>query len=255
METIDLCIVRSLDGSDVALLPYIPYLLQDIWEIGSSADHLCRLIEKNDLTHRIKKGLDLGCGKGAISITMAKRFGWTMHGIDAMSDFIDEAKQRAETLKINSRVSFEVADLRLRLRTLGEYDLIILGSIGPVLGTIQETLSAVRPSLNQPGYVLLDDGYAKEDEASYDVYPYHAQVLEQIEKAGFILIDEYIYDYSTIRESNEYIYKAIEKRAGELSEQFPAKQHLFQDYLDIQRRENRVLEEEIVCATWLLSYQ
>jgi 2-polyprenyl-3-methyl-5-hydroxy-6-metoxy-1,4-benzoquinol methylase len=74
MESLTENIVRSLDGSDVALRPFLPELLQDLWEIGSSAETMLALMKKHAL-HLLpppRKILDLGCGKGAISIPIAR---------------------------------------------------------------------------------------------------------------------------------------------------------------------------------------
>ena len=39
--------LESLDGFDPEIYPFIPYLLQDVWEIGSSSQKIIDLIEKN----------------------------------------------------------------------------------------------------------------------------------------------------------------------------------------------------------------
>jgi 2-polyprenyl-3-methyl-5-hydroxy-6-metoxy-1,4-benzoquinol methylase len=68
------------------MLPYIPYLLQDLWALGSSVEIILKVIKELELP-KSAKVLDLGCGKGAVSIQIASRFGFHVTGIDAMEHF------------------------------------------------------------------------------------------------------------------------------------------------------------------------
>lgn len=46
--------------------------------------------------------LDLGCGKGAVSIKVALELRCRCLGIDALSEFIDEARRRAQEYHVTS---------------------------------------------------------------------------------------------------------------------------------------------------------
>ena len=50
------------------LYPYLSYILQDRWEIGSEPQTIIHIIEKHFKNYADLKILDLGCGKGAVSI-------------------------------------------------------------------------------------------------------------------------------------------------------------------------------------------
>ncbi|MFC1569497.1 class I SAM-dependent methyltransferase [bacterium] len=252
-ETID-SVVQALDGEDSALYPYLPYLLQDLWEIGSSAVAVQDLIQKQCLDRCTDfRVLDLGCGKGAISIPLAKKFEFQVAGIDAMPAFIQEAREWADKLQVSHLCRFEVGDIRNDLEAFKEYHLAILGSIGPVLGSVEQTLNRVKPCLTLDGYVILDDGYIPEGSFLHaDHYLTDMEIKAQIQNAGFNILEEQIFDKAYIRSSDREIYEAIENRAKELMEIHPEKRELFQDYLKTQARENDILENEIVCVTWLL---
>ncbi len=249
-HSLEKSIVNSLDGQDEALLPFLPYLLQDLWGIGASPKHLAELVKKHHLQYTIQTALDLGCGKGAVSMALAQEFGWTMTGIDAMPEFIQEAQQRAESFGIQQLCQFEVGDIRHAVSECSGYDLVILGSIGPVLGTIPETLRAIVPCLNDMGYVLLDDEYAKSPSA--DNFPTRSETVQQIESTSFQIRDELFYSEDFMKTSNEEIFVHIGRRAVELQEQHPEHATLFQDYVSAQAKENRVLEKYVTCVTWLL---
>ncbi|WP_313019647.1 hypothetical protein [Acetoanaerobium noterae] len=58
-------LAKSLTAESVELIPYLPYLLQDLWELGSSPKDMVHLISKNIIISEKTKVLDLACGKGA----------------------------------------------------------------------------------------------------------------------------------------------------------------------------------------------
>ena len=89
MKSIEESVVIAMDGSDKELFPFLPYILQDIWEIGADPDAIIKLIRKycNNITEL--KVLDLGCGKGAVSVKVSQVLGCTCYGIDAIPEFVE----------------------------------------------------------------------------------------------------------------------------------------------------------------------
>ena len=74
-DQIEQSIADSLEA-DQNLLPHMPFLLQDLWALGSSVDHILELTASLDLKPDQTRILDLGCGKGAAAIQIAERFGF-----------------------------------------------------------------------------------------------------------------------------------------------------------------------------------
>ncbi len=69
----------------------------------------------------------MGCDKGAVSIKIAKNLQRKCHGIDGISEFIDFANIKAVEWQVDHHCSFEQDDIRERVKSLGNYHLIILG--------------------------------------------------------------------------------------------------------------------------------
>jgi hypothetical protein len=46
MKTIEESIVIAMDGSDKELFPFLPIILQDLWEIGADPEAIIKLIRK-----------------------------------------------------------------------------------------------------------------------------------------------------------------------------------------------------------------
>jgi hypothetical protein len=63
MKSIEESVVIAMDGTDKELFPYLPYILQDIWEIRADPEIVIRLIERHIINHDRLKIPDLGCEK------------------------------------------------------------------------------------------------------------------------------------------------------------------------------------------------
>ncbi|MDY6958630.1 MAG: class I SAM-dependent methyltransferase [Halobacteriota archaeon] len=165
MKSLEECVVTAMDGTDSELFTYLPYMLQDIWEIGTDPEIIIGLIGRYFKEYKNLKVLDLGCGKGAVSIKVAYKYGCNCHGIDAMPEFILNARKKAIEYKVEHLCRFEAGDIREKVKELPDYDIIILGSIGPVFGDYNATLTKLSKKLNKNGVFIVDDGYI--DDKSY----------------------------------------------------------------------------------------
>ena len=81
-------IMEKINKQDIAnyfdippkLLPFIPELFKDLWELGSSPKVVLEWISHLKLPAYKTKVLDLGCGKGAVSITLARELKFNILG-------------------------------------------------------------------------------------------------------------------------------------------------------------------------------
>jgi cyclopropane fatty-acyl-phospholipid synthase-like methyltransferase len=250
MKSLEESVVTSMDGSDTEIFPYLSYILQDIWEIGTSPEIIKCLIQKHAKDYAYLRVLDLGCGKGAVSIQLAESLHCNCYGIDALKDFIDEANTKAREYEVDSLCRFEVSDIRLKIRELSGFDVIILGAIGPVMGDYYSTLSKC---LHDTGLIIVDDGYSNNDsDHTHPLIQKKANIIEQIDKAGMQLIDEAISSKDDIKNSDDHIFKNLRNRCNELINKYPEKGKLFENYIKKQEEENDVLETKVVCSTMVI---
>ena len=252
MDELEKSIVESLDGKDPELFPYLPYILQDLWEIGADPSTMVTLIRENITKNKLSI-LDLGCGKGAVSVNLAREFDCVVKGVDAMPDFIESARHYAIQFNVHDKCDFETGDIRIKIKELKDFDVIILGAIGSVFGNLFTTLKTLTSSLNPEGYVLLDDGFIPdESQTNYDRCLRKTDFYAQISDAGYKIVQEIIFTRDFIEDSDNIIYDSIEKRISELINEFPDKKELFYGYLKSQEYENHMLANELITGTWLL---
>jgi SAM-dependent methyltransferase len=253
MKTIEESFVVAMDGSDKELFPFLPYILQDVWKIGADPDTIIKLIRKYCNNIADLKLLDLGCGKGAVSVKAAKELGCVCYGIDAIPEFIEFARQKAIEFKVNHLCEFETGDIREKVNEFSDYDVVILGAIGPVFGDYFSTLSRLEKCINGNGIFIIDDGYLNDDcDLNHPLVYKKTDILQQIEKAGMHLVEDDIMDRNDIKDFDDYIFDNLKNRCFELIEKFPDKQNLFLDYIKRQEVENDLLENDIIGTTMVI---
>jgi cyclopropane fatty-acyl-phospholipid synthase-like methyltransferase len=253
MKSLEESVVEAMDGTDKELFPFLPYILQDTWEIGTDPEKIIQLIQKHLGDCQNKRMLDLGCGKGAVSIRAAGKLMCKCHGIDALPEFIEEARAKANEHGVGHLCKFEVGDIRTKVNSLPTYDVIVLGSIGPVMGDYSSTLTTLSNNLASGGIVIVDDGYIEDDSGfTHPLIQKKGEVMRQIEASGMQLVDEEIILGKALKDNNDFILTHLQKRCRELINKHPDKRRLFEDYLKKQEEETDVLENKMVCSTMVL---
>ncbi len=250
MSSVEEKLAKSLTAESVALIPYLPYLLQDLWELGSSPKDVVHLISKNIIISEKTKVLDLACGKGAVSINVAKKFGCKVKGIDIIPEFIEDAKKKAQEYNVEALCQFIVGDINQSVEIEKDYDIVIFGAVGEVLGNQKETLNKLAATIKKGGYVMIDDGYAKSEDN--EIFITKEQWVEIIEKSGYRMIDELLVDESELSGVLDEQMTCLTKRSNELKERYPNQANLFDQYLKSQLAECDELENDILGVTMLL---
>ena len=115
MEAVEEKLAKSLSAEgSVELIPYLPYLLQDLWELGSSPEDMIEIVREHIMISDSTRVLDLACGKGAVSIRMAIELGVLVKGIDIIPEFVEYARQKSGLPPIFGPVSKLVRTVFMR---------------------------------------------------------------------------------------------------------------------------------------------
>ena len=247
-------ISASLEAEE-NLLPYMPYLLQDLWALGSSVDQILELTGSLGLSPENSSILDLGCGKGAVSVQIASRFKIKVVGIDAMKEFLAEARSRALDFKVSHLCKFTRADIRDYVLDTHGYDLVILASLGGIFGTLKETVLFLRTQVKPGGYIIIDDGYLRKAQflgrKGYEHYRNHEETLKELEEAGERILTE-INTTAFSKKINEEYLNLVRDRSKELIKKNPKLEKDLEKYIELQAEECDILNEELEGALWLL---
>jgi SAM-dependent methyltransferase len=246
MTDLDQSVLESLDGTDKRLFPYLPELLQDLDDLGADPTLIAALLSEGAVLPELARVLDLGCGKGSVSLHLLQQHPWTALGLDGLRAFTDRARERANALGLADRCRFEVEDIRT-WKGEGRFDLIVLGAVGPVLGDTETTLRRLDAWLAPRGVVVLDEVYVLDGTSSRN-QTYNqprGELLASIERAGFRLLAEGHASENGSVDNHLVMFGAIRARAEALSERCPEHRALFEAYVADQAREFEILEEVV----------
>lgn len=243
MKTLEESIATAMDSNnDVTIIGFLPYILQDFWELGTPPEIVIDFVRKHCEDYSTMNVLDLGCGKGAVSVKLAKALKCNCYGIDGIPEFIKTSKEKAIEYGVEALCHFEVGDIRESIEVSGQFDVIILGAIGQVFGDYYATLTMLSRHLTKEGIIIINDAYI-DDSSTFqrsDVLPYR-EVLKQIGQTGMELIDECTEGTDAYAEE----FDNLKKRCQELMVKYPEKTSIFENFIRSQADEYDALENKI----------
>jgi len=255
IDNLEKDIAQSLETTP-ELLPFIPELVADMWALGSSPDRVVELLKPLDLPSEETRVLDLGCGKGAVPITLAHQLGFRAMGIDACRPFLEDAKSKAKEYNVSELCQFEFGDMRKAVKNLKNFDVVIYASIGSVLGGFDESVGKLRQTVRPDRYIIIDDGFLKEsnklDRAGYEHYAPHDETLKQLTSHGDTLLREIIYTDEETRDLNNRYLELIRPRAEKLIKNHPESADSVSSYIKNQEKECEIIDKYVAGAIWLL---
>lgn len=240
--------------TDVRLLPLLPELLADLWELGPSAEDVVAALESVGVAPNAAI-FDLACGKGAVAVALAERLGVRVEGIDAFQPFLDAARALATERGISHSCRFQQGDIRNLLGQEGHYDVALLLSVGPVLGDYEQTIAGLRRLVRPGGYIVIEDGFRADGAAHLPLaegYAGHSETLRQLTACGDVIAQEVICPTEQARSVNRRNTDLIRQRANAVRASHPAYEQLIDEYVARQERETQLLGSEVLCAIWVL---
>ena len=246
MKTLEESIAAAMDAQqDTAIIPFLPYIFQDFWGLGTPTEIALNLIQKNCKNYSSLHVLDLGCGKGAVSVQLAAALKCKCYGIDGIPEFIETSKEKAREYGVDTLCRFEVGDVRVKIEELGTFDVIILGATGPIYGDYYTALTTLSKHLTGEGIIILEEGYIDDiSDFRHPPYMLRKELLKQFGQAGMELVDETVGQYGQWADSAKEMEK-MQIRCNELKVKYPEKASLFENYLQNQASEYDVLENEM----------
>ena len=242
-------------GVDSSIGSLIPTLLADFYELGSDPDRIASLLAPLGLP-RDARVLDIGCGKGAVAIEVARSLGLQVRGVDMLEPFVEEARQRAEAAGVATLCTFECGDARQLLNDPGRYDVVLLISVGEIFGALDATVQALRTVARPGGYLVIDDGYLPTDaRVSYPGWDHlanHEETMRRLTSCGDAIVQEALVTSEEMAEMNAAYNRRIQARVKQLTHAHPEHSAALSAYVAKELDESQKLETQIQCATWLL---
>lgn len=239
---LDRCVAEGME-TDPALLPYLGRLLEGVDVLGTPPAWVTEILRAGGLAQGARV-LDLGCGKGAVTLEVAASFGARVVGVDGLADFIDAARAKAAELGLADRCRFEVGDLREWPADPDAFDAVLFTGIGDLLWGYEETIARLRRHVRPGGLVVFED--------SYRVDGGRDEIVRALTSHGDELLAERALADDELEQLNAETNARIAANAARLERDHPESGPAIRAYARRQQDESDALEEHMTCGLWLL---
>lgn len=233
------------------MLPFAAELLQDLDELGSDSDQIVETLSSLSIgaEHSV---LDLGCGKGAVSLEVASALGCAVVGVDGHEDFIVQARQAAVKEGLAGRATFHVADAR---GFSGSFDAVLALALGDVLGSPTQTMAKLRELTPSGGIIVVSDGYLSKPgdtrPTGFEDYRDRKGMLAGYMAHGDALVGEWLFEEEPDGPSEEDETALIACRAKDLARAHPQLKPYLEEYVQGQQDIVAWMDQHFVDATWV----
>lgn len=127
---------------------------------------------------------------------------------------------------------------------------------GLTLGTIGQSVGAIRRRVRSGGAIVIDDAYLLAGPIDFPGYGHllpREQTLAQLTSHGDRVVAEHLVSRNEMKAQNHRYQASIEQRANALANREPRLATQIDAYLAAQRLECRILEDDVQAASWLLA--
>lgn len=235
----DASVARSVDATP-ALVRVFDRLFEGLESLGSFPAEVVGALARAGL-HRGARVLDLGCGKGASAIELARAFDARVLGVDGCRAFVTHARRRARELG-EDHVEFRVGDAAAARRARHDAA-IMLGLFG-----VDRAAPLLRRAVRPGGLYLIDDAYSEDPRAGL---PGRREIRAWITAQGDELVVERIFPRSMVAAENRRLYAVLASNALRLARESPRLARPVRAFLERQRRANRLMAGPIRCGLWV----
>lgn len=241
---------KSLDIQDDKITEFIPFILQDLWSLGGNPEVVIEIIRRNIMLTQESQIIDLGCGKGATIIELAKNFPGHYIGVDIVSEFIAEGKTKIKENQL-SRCVLRTEDIQKTLSDSLNYDVMIYGHDSDLLGSPAETLHILSKKLNVAGWIIYETAF---QDGRYEGGEYLSEraLYAAINDSGVAIVDQIQWGKDDLRRQNEINNQWIKKRIEQLKGLYPDQSVLLDEFYFNQVQESNTLNEFVECITFAL---
>lgn len=213
--------------------------------LGSVPRRMARWLGDAEIGER-STVLDLGCGKGAVSVAAAASLGCSVVGIDAYPAFVNSCKQLARRRGVAELCEFRVG--AIEARAVRKFDGVVLLNVLP----FEEGAALARRWTKKGGIYIIDDAVRVRDDEAFEAFPRSTEVVEWIESLGDRVERSQVWAAAEVRKRDETNYKLLAQNAKSVMREYPEHAATIRECLWRQREAMKDLAGPIRPACWLV---
>ena len=244
-------IPHSLNAPDRAL-PILAAFFEPLTALGCAPRRVVRWLREAGVSRR-QVLLDLGCGKGAVSVAAARGIGCRVVGVDAFEPFLEAAREGARRGGVEGLCEFRRGDVkRVGACVKGRFDAVVLLNVLP----IDHALPLARRWTKAGGVYVIDDAVRVAESDAYADAPTLEEAAALIERraggGGDRIERVHVETRAEILRRERTLYRRLERHARELIKAMPRRAGVIRECLAWQREAMGELAGPIRPACWLV---
>ncbi len=169
-----------------------------------------------------------------------------------MPEFVESANKHSNENSVSDRLEFASMNLLEFIDRPEKYDIVIYGYDSGILGDVYASINRLQNCIADSGYLILEIAFTPDNKAKIEGLPTETELLEQLNKSGLAAIDKIYWVTDKIRTINNKNNILINKRIEELKKTNPEQTQIFERYMSNQIDECKLIENEMICSTWIL---
>jgi len=246
--------VATSMGVPKAALPILEELFADQDSLGATPRRITNWLIESGIGPG-SRVLDLGCGKGSVALSIARRCRAHVRGIDAFLPFIAHATRQAKDLNRSPRQAprceFVVGDLWAEQSPRGRrYDAVVMLNIASTTDALPLLRRLVKPA----GLCVLDDAVdvSRIENLEPHGLPSIRDVRHEFRRASFEILREHIFTPAQVRASAAAVTQALSRRVRGIRARQTTMGKVAQTCLDHHRAAAATLTGSIRPVVWML---
>jgi SAM-dependent methyltransferase len=252
-------LVAEAFGAAPELLPLLSAIFADFCALGGWPDKVATILRESAQLPQEAAVVDLGCGKGAVSLVLAAELGYRVTGFDLFEPFLEDAASSARAAGVDHLCLFEVADIRNRAEDIDAFDVAIFAAVGAGLyGDYSDCVAALRRWTRPEGYMVISDGFLRQSIPpgakfpGYGYYECHDEAVRQLTAHGDVMVREILISGEEFAEQSLLDLESIRTAVQGLSETYGQYREQLKQFLASQQAEYAFLNKHTTEAIWLL---
>jgi len=190
--------------------------------------------------------LDLGCGKGAVAVEVARATGCFVTGVDAFEPFVTSCRGLAAVKGVGAQCDFRNG-LAEKFRSK-PYDAVVLLNVFPFERAIPIARRLTKPG----GFYLIDDAVAIGASAKGTTFPTARDVAEAIAEAGDRVERRKVWTKAEVQKRELATYELLRRNVAELAKANPKHVKMLTECLRRMQVGITELSADIRPACWLV---
>lgn len=240
-------IPHSLNAPERAL-PILAAFFEPLTALGCAPRRVVRWLREAGVSRR-QVLLDLGCGKGAVSVAAARGIGCRVVGVDAFEPFLEAAREGARRGGVEGLCAFRRGDVkRVGACVKGRFDAVVVLNVLPV----ERALPLARRWTKAGGIYVIDDAVRVAESDAYADAPTLEEAAALIERGGDRIERVHVESRAEILRRERTLYRRLERHGRKLMKAMPRRAGVIRECLAWQREAMGELAGPIRPACWLV---